>query len=127
MRRLALAISVLAIAALAPPSTAAASVRSSYCTPSGDYCKFILKRDGKRVFDLRTAALYAPPAAYRLCVRDPAGSETCRKFRLGAARYGYRSVVTWSAHFPTDGGRGTYRVRWDDDGVTYGPALTFRR
>ena len=115
-----------AVLALVLPSSAEA--RASYCSPSGDYCKAVVKLDGRWRIGLITAALYAETPRYRLCVRDPQGEETCKRFRLTKGRYGsYSSRVTWSAHFPTDGGKGTYRVRWRHGGTTYGKPLTFKR
>jgi hypothetical protein len=105
----------------------AAEARKSYCSPTGDYCKGTYKKKGKRFIELRTAALYAPPARYRLCVRDPRKREACRTFRLRKKGGVYVSKVRWSRHFPTNGGKGRYRVRWDDDGFTYGPPVHFRR
>lgn len=122
-----LASTILLAAGLALTGTPAADARSSYCTPSGDYCKSTYQRKGVRYFELRTAALYAPPPRYRLCVKDPDGVKTCRRFRLRERRFGWVGRVRWSRHFPTDGGRGVYRVRWKDDGLTYGPRLSFRR
>jgi hypothetical protein len=122
-RRLPLGLATVAM--LAAP--AAAEARSAYCSPSGDYCKSTAKVRGKQRIELRTAALYGPSERYTLCVRPPRGDETCKTFRLRAGRLGiYRSVVTWSAHFPNRG-KGTYRVRWDHGGITYGPSLSFRR
>lgn len=125
MRRSIVLAGVLTLTLASAPS---ADARSSYCSPSGDYCKATRVEKGKRVIAISTFALYAPGRAYRLCVRDPRGEETCRSFRLRRGRHGiYTSKVTWSAHFPTDGGRGRYRVRWDHAGLTYGPPLHFRR
>jgi hypothetical protein len=91
-------------------------------------CKSTYKSSGARFIELRTAALYMPPARYKLCVRDPKGAERCRTFRLHEGKFGiYTSRVQWSRHFPTDGGKGRYRVRWDDEGTTYGPPLHFLR
>jgi hypothetical protein len=131
MRRRLLRATLPALAALAlggPVGAAPAAARSSYCSPTGDYCKAAYKQGGKRRIELRTAALYGPTTSYELCVRDPAGEETCRTFRLRHQRSGlYRSRVTWSAHFPTDGPRGTYLITYDHGGIAYGPSLSFRR
>ena len=123
MRRLVLAAATaLALLVGAAPASAA-----SYCSPSGDSCKSVTKVQGRWTFQLSTAALYASSPRYRLCVRDPRRKERCKTFTLRAGRYGtYASRVTWSAHFPT-GGRGTHRVRWDHQGITYGPSLRFKR
>ena len=105
-----------------------AQARTRYCSESGDFCKATRIEKGKRVIALSTAALYGERRAYDLCVRDPKGKETCRTFKLRRGRYGiYSSKVTWSRHFPTDGGRGRDRIRWDHEGNTYGPPLHFRR
>ena len=123
-----MARALIAAAALLAVAAPGAGAATSYCTPSGDYCKSTYKRSGVRYIELRTAALYAPPPSYRLCVRDPRGEETCRTFALRENKHGvWVSRVRWSRHFPTDGGPGRYRVRWRDDGVTYGPPLHFRR
>ncbi len=123
-RSIVLAVALALSLALAP----GAQARGSFCSPSGDYCKGTSVEKGKRAIGLSAFALYAPGRAYELCVRDPRGDETCRTFRLSRGRYGiYSSKITWSAHFPTNGGKGRYRVRWDHAGLTYGPPLHFTR
>jgi hypothetical protein len=125
MRTALLAIAVAVLLALV--GAPAAQARSSYCSPTGDYCKAVIKQHGRWVVDLRTAALYGPGRAYRLCVDPPGAAETCKTFRLRRTAAGvYLSRVTWSRHFP-NAGRGTYRVRFDHGGITYGPRLDFRR
>lgn len=112
---------VLLAGLLAPAATYA---KSSYCSPSGDYCTGVLKRPGGIALRIGT---FSFTGKYRLCVRGPDGKANCRAFSLKKTKNGiYRSTRGWSKNFP-DRGKGTYRVRWQKFGSNLGPALTFRR
>jgi hypothetical protein len=119
------ALTAVGIGALGAPG--AAQARTSFCSPSGDYCTSTFRENGRRFAGLRTAALYGPGPRYTLCLRGPDGAERCRRFTLRRGAAGvYASTVTLSAHFSLRA-RGTYRVRFRHGDVTYGPVLTFRR
>ena len=120
MRRLApLAFLLLALAA-----PGAAQARSSYCSPTGDYCTSVTERGGDYLLRLATFSFRGP---VRVCVEPPRGSGECRRFAIRKGKAGiYVSSVRWGEHFP-DRGSGTYRVRWQKFGSTLGPALTFKR
>lgn len=117
---IALAAVALALAVL----PAAAEARSSYCSPSGDFCTSVKKKRGDVLLRIGT---FSFSGSYRLCVRAPDGSATCKRFRLLRSRDGILSSSKgWSRHFPSKG-RGVYRVRWQKFGANLGPRLSFRR
>lgn len=125
MRRLLLplTLSLLALLAFAP----GASARSSYCSPSGDFC-YGLNGDRDPKLMLNMAAEYFPKA--RICVTPPDGTaRTCKtyKVKLHGTIYGVR--VRWSAKFPNRGS-GKYKVKFYSAGTTsegLGPSVSFRR
>lgn len=116
-------ITALVLLAAAAP----ASARSSWCSPSGDACTSVPKRDGVQRLRLGT---FSFRGKVKVCVTPPRGSVRCRSFSLREGRRGiYEVDVRWSASFP-DRGAGTYRVTFRPDatgGRKYGPTLSFRR
>ncbi len=117
-------IAVLAAALALVVLPAAADARSSYCSPTGDYCTSV-KKTGDDV--LLRIGTFSFDGAYRLCVRAPDGTARCERFRLLRSRAGiYSSTKSWRRHFP-DRGAGVYRVRWQKAGANLGPRLSFRR
>ena len=121
MRRLFSLPAVVCLLVLA--SAPAAQAASSYCSPSGDYCTQVKKKDGRVYLRLGT---FSFRGWVRVCVRDPRGRRVCRASRLRSRRGLYRSSILWNRRYP-GGGRGVYRVRWYWEGNRLGPALTFRR
>ncbi|CAA9579448.1 MAG: hypothetical protein AVDCRST_MAG88-3153 [uncultured Thermomicrobiales bacterium] len=116
-------ISILAVVLLLLP-VAAADARSSFCSPTGDYCTSVQK---KRSDVLLRVATFSFRGSVRICVRAPDGAATCKRFRLLRGRAGiYASTKSWKRHFPNLG-RGVYRVRWQVAGANLGPRLSFRR
>jgi hypothetical protein len=100
-----------------------AMARSSYCSPSGDFCTEVVRQGDDAILRIGT---FAHRGRYRLCVTAPDGSRVCKRFRLRNDGDGlYVSRVRWSRHYP-DEGRGVYRVRWQQSG-NLGPRLSFRR
>ncbi len=117
-----LAAASVALALAMLPS--AAGARSSYCSPTGDYCTSVHRTGGDVLLRIAT---FSFRGTYRLCVRAPDGSATCKRFRLLRGRAGiYSSSKGWSRHFPNRG-PGVYRVRWQKFGKDLGPRLSFRR
>ena len=102
----------------------AAEARSSYCSPTGDYCTSVKRKGGDVLLRIAT---FSFRGSYRLCVRVPDGSAVCKRFGLLRDRGGiYASAKGWSRHFPNKGA-GVYRVRWQKFGNNLGPRLSFRR
>lgn len=117
------AIALLATLALAP----SASARSSYCSPSGDFCYgHSGERDPKLILNM--AARYFPRA--RICVTPPDGAErTCKTYRVRDLGNVFGVRVRWSAKFPNHG-RGRYKVKFYSAGSSsegLGPSVSFRR
>ncbi len=125
MERVRILVAVLAAAALVTAvQPAAALARSAYCSPTGDYCTSVTRKAGDVLLRIGT---FSFRGSYRLCVRAPDGSATCKRFRLRRGRAGiYSSTKGWRRHFP-DKGAGVYRVRWQKFGNNLGPRLSFRR
>ena len=69
--RLAVALLVLALPSVASarPSAERATTLASYCSPSGDVCYGLIRRNGVVRAELTTAAHYFN--RYTLCVRPP--------------------------------------------------------
>ena len=101
-----------------------AEARSSYCSPTGDYCTQVFKRNGHRHFQLRT---FSYRGEVKICVAAPNGVKACRKRRLRSRSRGiWVATIRWDTDYPS-GGRGTYRVRFYWQGTRLGPALSFKR
>ncbi len=121
-KRTGLALGALVAVALVLPAPAAA--RSSFCSPTGDFCIRIASQDGSPLMSIGT---FAHRGRYSLCVTAPDGSRACRRFLLTPEVHDlFGSHVRWSRHYP-DRGPGTYRVRWRQAGTNLGPRLSFRR
>ena len=123
MRRLLLPLVLLALLAFAAPAAA----RSSYCSPSGDFCYGLSdERDPK--ISLNMAARYFPKA--RICITPPDGAErTCKTYKVKDLGPIFGVRVRWSAKFPNHG-PGKYRVKFYSAGSTsegLGPSVSFRR
>ncbi len=127
-----LALSALLAVSLATASpTARSKTIASYCSPSGDVCYGILKRNGHISLEITTAALYFK--RYTLCVRRirPAGTgaefaQRCGPFplfRQSGSTWGSR--VNYQRNYPLKL-PGVYRVTWKRGATQLGPALRFR-
>lgn len=121
-RSIALAATLTALAFLA--AVPAAQARSSHCSPTGDYCTQIGKRNGKTVLVIST---FSFRGKVRVCVTAPDKSRTCKRFRLLSVGKGvYRSTKGYRANFPKRA-KGVYRVTWSTGGSSrLGPVLSFR-
>jgi hypothetical protein len=103
---------------------AATRVLDSYCSPSGDYCTLVVKKDGTIVLKIRAFADYF--GTVKTCV-----TKETRVCRNRSAREGAHGIHTWSirwqGNYPREGS-GRYTVRWlDESGERIGPKLHFRR
>jgi len=112
---------VLVVAAAAPASAPAAK---RHCSVTGDVC-YGAFGIGSHV-RLRITLAANLFHTYRLCVRAPGGSRTCRQFHTWPIAHGlYQSTQHWAAHFPNRG-PGRYRATWNAGGGALHPAITFR-
>ena len=128
INRLAIAAVVLSglIAALSfgPKEAQASKVINSYCSPSGDFCQYILRSDGKIKLEMRQFPLRGN---YKLCVKPPGRGYTCKSFRWKKSGPIFKSTVTLARHFPSKGS-GRYKVQWKTaDGFKLGKTLSFRK
>jgi hypothetical protein len=119
MRRL-LLLSTLAGALLLPASAAA---RTSYCSPSGDYCTSVARLKGIRYLRIST---FSFTGRVKICVRDPSGARVCHSFRLRRAGPLYQVKLIWKRHYPNRGA-GLYHVTFFSGSTRLGPVLSFSR
>ena len=102
---------------------APAAARTSYCSPSGDYCTSVVRLKGIRYLRIST---FSFTGRVRICVRDPTGARICHSFRLRRAGPLYQVKLIWKRHYPNRGA-GAYRVTFFYGTAKLGPALTFTR
>lgn len=112
-------LSAFILASLVAP--VAADARSSYCSPSGDFCQGAFKEGGSVILDLRT---FSFRGMIEVCVTKR--TRVCRDSRLRRSGPLYVSRVSWNGRFPNQG-RGTYLVRWYKGGTRIGTTISFRR
>jgi hypothetical protein len=119
-----LLLATLLVSTVAPTTAQGAKTIDSYCSPSGDYCQFVLRNKGKIKFEMRQFPLRGK---YNLCVKPPRETFTCKTFRWRRSGPIFKSTVTFSRHFPSNK-RGRYKVSWrTTDGYRIGRTLTFRK
>lgn len=122
MRR-SLAVSAVAAAVLLSPLPAQADHRpQSHCSESGDVCQSVRRAGGVRKVKITLAAKYF--SRYKLCVKAPDGSRTCKRFRIQKQGEQFGDSVRWRKHFP-NGGKGAYSVTWKNGGARVGARLGF--
>jgi hypothetical protein len=116
-------IAAVAGAVLLAPLPAGANHRpQNYCSESGDVCQSTKKMDGVRKLRITLAAKYFN--RYKLCVKAPDDSTTCKRFRIREQGSAYGSTVRWRKHFP-NAGEGAYTVTWRNGGSRIGARLGF--
>jgi len=128
--RLAVALLVLALPSVASarPFAERATTLASYCSPSGDVCYGLIRRNGVVRAELTTAAHYFN--RYTLCVRPP-GSGGAGLLRCGSFPVFRQSGSTWGSsvrlarQFPLLE-TGICRVTWKLASGPLGPTLRFR-
>ena len=114
--------SVAAAVLLAPLPAGAGHRPQNYCSESGDVCQSARRVDGVRKFRITLAAEYFE--RYRLCVKAPDGSTTCKGFRIQEQGSQFGDTVGWKKHFP-NAGEGAYNVTWKSGGDRVGARLGF--
>ncbi|MFN2588815.1 MAG: hypothetical protein ABR613_11960 [Actinomycetota bacterium] len=107
---------------LAPLPATAGHRPQEYCSESGDVCQSTRRVDGVRKLRITLAAKYFK--RYRLCVKAPDGSTTCKRFRIQKQGAQFGDSVRWRKHFP-DAGEGAYTVTWRSGGSRVGARLGF--
>jgi hypothetical protein len=115
-RLLVLSAIVGALVAAAP-----AAARTSYCSPTGDYCTSVARLKGIRYLRLGT---FSFRGLVRICVRDPTTARVCHSFRLRKSGSVYRVKVLWKRRYPNRG-TGTYLVTFFFGHTRLGPVLSF--
>ena len=116
---------MLAVVGVGAAAASDAQAARGYCSPSGDYCYAVKKRED--VWPI-TFGTFSFRGRVKTCVTGPAEIEVCRRFRLRLDRERsiYRFAVRWSRHFPNEGA-GRYRVRFFWQGSRLGPGVSFAR
>ncbi len=124
MRRIRMFLAVTAFSVALTPQPVAAHHRPNlYCGETGDICQSTRKVDSIRRLQMHTFAKYFD--RYRLCVKAPNGTRTCRRFRMVETEGGsFASSVRWRRHFPS-AGTGAYTVTWRALGSQIGRRLGF--
>lgn len=112
-----------AVACLVLAGSAVATTKpvGSYCSPSGDLCFGVARKNGAVSLDLTTFAQYF--TRYTLCVKPPDRASTCRSFPIRNKGRFYKSSVLWHRNYPNRG-PGRYRVTWKFQ-QPLGPTLSF--
>ena len=110
---------------------AEADAVASYCERSRavarDLCYAINRKTTTRTHSFILGMGEPYFSRYRLCVRPPRESETCRTFRVrqnGVYSPRWGGSVSWEQNYPKRGS-GPYRVTWLEGGQRLGPPLTF--
>jgi hypothetical protein len=123
MRRTGVAF-VLAGGLLVALPAAPASAISRHCSVTGDVC-YGAFGIGSHV-RLRVTLAGNLFHTYKLCVRTPGGSRTCRQLHTWPIAHGlFQSTIHWRAHFPNKG-PGRYGATWNPGGGAFQPPITFR-
>ena len=122
MRKIVMAATTAALMATIVPAAEAGHRPQEFCSESGDVCQSTKKVNGVRKLTISLAAEYF--SRYKLCVKAPDDTTTCKKFKIKDTGPGYGSSIRWSKHFP-DGGEGAYTVTWKNRGERVGARLGF--
>lgn len=117
-------VAILVLAVTAPGAGATLRPIDSHCSPSGDFCQGIFRKDERIKFDM---AQFPFRGKYQLCVKPPRQKRSCGKFKWHRKTGSlFRSRVDFARNFPSKG-RGLYRVTWRVDGTKVGKTLRFRK
>ena len=124
MRKIVLAaVSAALIAGIVPAAHAGHRPQES-CSESGDVCQSTKKIDGVRKLKITLGGKYF--SRYKLCVKAPDGSTTCKRFKIRDQGATYGDAVRWRKHFP-NAGEGAYTVTWKQGGNRIGARLGFHQ
>ncbi len=120
---LALAALILSAATITTAS-AASEVLDHYCSPSGDYCTYVMKKDsGAILIQIRAFANYFGRS--QACVTKD--TRVCHSQSPHRHHQLYKWNILWQSNYPNQGA-GRYSVRWmDHDGNRIGRNLHFQR
>jgi hypothetical protein len=119
MRGLLLLAALAGALAVAAPAAA----RTTYCSPSGDFCTSVARLHGIRYLRIST---FSFTGRVKICVRDPTAARICHSFRLRRAGSLYQVKLVWKRHYPNRGA-GVYRVTFFLGSARLGPVLAFRQ
>lgn len=119
MRRLVILAAVSGALLAAVPAAA----RTSYCSPTGDYCSSVARLKGVRYLRLST---FSFRGLVRICVKDPTTARVCHSFRPRKAGSLYQVKVLWKRRYPNRG-TGTYLVSFFFGPTRLGPVLSFTK
>jgi hypothetical protein len=117
VKRLLLAAAVLGALVAAAPAAA----KTTYCSPTGDYCTSVARLQHVRYLRLST---FSFRGRVKICVRDPKAVRTCHSYLLRKSGPLFQVKVIWKRHYPNPG-PGNYRVTFFLGTTRLGPALTF--
>lgn len=117
-------VALTLFAASITTASAGSRVLDDYCSPSGDYCTFVIEKDsGAILFQIRAFADYFGRS--EACVKKD--TRVCHSRRPHRDNGLFVWRIRWQGNYPNQGA-GRYAVRWIDEGGTrIGPALHFER
>jgi len=125
-RAIVLAVMAMTLTLLVPLAApaGATTLLDSYCSPSGDYCTFVVKKDGGAiVFKIRAFANYFGKA--EPCVTKE--TRVCHSRRPHLEAHGiFVWSIRWQGNYPNQG-EGEYTMAWRDEGALIGHRLHFMR
>ena len=117
MRRLLLLAAFSGALVLAAPAAA----RTTYCSPSGDFCTSVARLKGIRYLRIST---FSFTGRVKICVKDPSMTRLCHSFLLRRAGPLYQVKLIWKRHYPNRGA-GLYHVTFFFGPTRLGPVLAF--
>ena len=119
MTRLLVAAAVVSAALVL---VAPAAAKTTYCSPTGDFCTSVVRLKGVRYLRIST---FSFTGRVKICVRDPTAARVRHSFRLRKTAGGvYQVKLIWKRHYPNRGA-GTYRASFFLGATRLGPVLAF--
>ena len=95
--------------------------KTTYCSPTGDYCTSVARIKHVRYLRLST---FSFRGRAKICVRDPKAVRTCHSYLLRKSGPLFQVKVIWKRHYPNPG-PGNYRVMFFLGTTKLGPTLAF--
>ena len=125
LRRAMVVTTTIALLCVLIPPSGASHRPTRFCSESGDVCLSTRRVEGVRKLSISLAAEYFEK--FRLCVKGPGGSRSCKTFTIRDTGPGFGRSVRWRRHFPNKG-PGAYNVTWRQlNGDLIGRRMGFHR
>lgn len=122
LQRTAMAVAIVLVVGLVlSAGPARAGTIDSYCSPTGDFCTAVTKRDGRVKLELATFSFQD----YAACVRGPAGKKCIDRHMDADGGDLFSDRIDVARKFAADV-PGRYKAAWKFEGSRIGPPLHFR-